>query len=52
MILAAQGLRNPDGGVEKIEDRALEAELRRQARKVQVQSIIAALFLTIFSFYL
>jgi hypothetical protein len=35
-----------DSGEEKIEDEALRMQLRRQARKVQIESIAAAILLT------
>ncbi len=46
MALAARGARNMDTGDEAIEDEAEKAQLRRQARRVHVQSILAALVLT------
>jgi hypothetical protein len=46
VILAARGSRNLDNGEKKIEDETLIARLRRQARKVHVQSILTALLLT------
>ena len=45
------GLRNLDGGEEKIQDRVVELELRSQAHGVHIQSILAALLLTILGFY-
>ena len=46
MRLAAQGLRNMDDGPERIEDPAILAQVRRQARKVYRESIAVALALT------
>lgn len=51
MRLAARGLRNLDSGEEKIQDRAAEMQLRSQAHGVHIQSILAALLLTILGFY-
>lgn len=44
--MAARGARNLDDGELTIEDKALRARLRRQATKVYVESILAALALT------
>ena len=46
MALAARGARNMDAGDEAIEDEAEKVQLHRQARRVHVQSILAALVLT------
>ena len=47
MRLAAQGLCNLDSGEEKIQDGVAEMQLRRQAQRVHIESILAALFLTL-----
>jgi hypothetical protein len=47
--LAARGTRNLDRGEERIDDAALVARLRSQARKVTVQSSLAAAGLTALS---
>jgi hypothetical protein len=44
--LAAQGLREHGGGTEKIDDPWLVAQLRRQAREVHVQAMLAGIALT------
>lgn len=49
MALAARGSRNMDDGEEKIEDSVVIAQLRRQARKVYLQSSLAAIALTALS---
>lgn len=49
MRLAARGSRNLDSGEEKIEDEVVLAQVRRQARKVQVQSFLSAAVLTVLS---
>ncbi|MGH7253355.1 MAG: hypothetical protein ACREIE_06095 [Nitrospiraceae bacterium] len=46
MALAARGSRNLDTGEEKIQDTAVVRELRRQARRVHIESILAATWLT------
>ncbi len=46
MSLAARGARNLDTGVEKLEDEELEAQFRRLARKVYLESILAGVLLT------
>ena len=51
MRLAAQGLRNLDSGEEKIQDGVEEMQLRRQALRVHIESILAALLVTILGFY-
>jgi hypothetical protein len=45
--LAARGARDMDTGVEQIQDDAVLAQVRRQARKVQIESAITAAVLTI-----
>ncbi len=47
MVLAARGARNLDGGDEAIEDEGEMAELRRQARRVYVESVLLAAVLTL-----
>jgi hypothetical protein len=44
--LAARGLRDMDQGKEKIADRAELAQVRRQARKVHLQSFLTAALVT------
>jgi hypothetical protein len=44
--LAAQGLREHGNGVEKVEDSWLAGQLRRQAREIHIESVLAALALT------
>ncbi len=46
MVLAARGTRNLDAGDEPVNDREIEDQLRRQARKVYIESIVMALVLT------
>lgn len=46
MRLAARGARNMDSGVEQIDDDAVTAQIRRQARAVIRKALIAALVLT------
>ena len=46
MGLAARGARNMDNGVEVIEDAAVLARVRRQARSVYLKAILAGLVLT------
>jgi hypothetical protein len=46
VALAARGLRNLDGGAERIEDDAELSAVRARARRVQVQSAIATLVAT------
>lgn len=48
MSLAARGSRNLDTGVERLDDKELEMQLRRQARKVYFESILAGVLLTAF----
>ncbi len=48
MVLAARGARNLDTGEERIADSAVEVQLRRQARKVHIKSILMALLMTAF----
>jgi hypothetical protein len=50
--LAAQGLRNMDGGDEKVSDSPELAALRRQARMVHLQSAVTAIALTVITFFL
>ncbi len=45
MSLAARGARNMDTGVEKIADEEIKKTLRRQARRVYLESIVAGLVL-------
>jgi len=45
--LAARGLRDMDTGPEAIEDPAELAQVRRQARKVHIESAIFATVLTL-----
>lgn len=45
--MAARGARNMDNGVEQLEDDELKAQLRRLARKVYVESIVAGAVLTL-----
>ena len=47
MVLAARGARNLDRGEQKISDPETAAQLRRQARKIHIQSIIVAALLTV-----
>ena len=42
MALAARGSRNLDAGEERIEDETIRRELRRQARKVHIESALFA----------
>jgi hypothetical protein len=44
--LAARGSRNLDSGDEKIEDGSLVTKLHGQARKVHIESVLAAILLT------
>jgi hypothetical protein len=44
--LASRGLRDMDAGTESITDAAILAAVRRQARRVQWKSLIAAALLT------
>lgn len=46
MALASRGQRDMDTGAETIRDAAELAEVRRQARKVQVESTVVAAALT------
>jgi hypothetical protein len=46
VALAARGSRNLDAGEERIEDEATRRELRRQARKVHMESALFAGLLT------
>lgn len=48
-MLAARGSRNLDTGEERIEDQAVALQLRRQARRVHIESIVAAALLTLLS---
>jgi hypothetical protein len=45
--LSARGARNMDSGIEEIKDEAVLAQVRRQARKVNIESMITAAVLTI-----
>lgn len=47
MALAARGLRNLTGKVERIEDEAALAQVRRQARRVTLKALLAAIPLTL-----
>ena len=47
MVLAARGARNLDGGDEAIEEAAVKGQLRRQARRVYVESVLLAAVLTL-----
>jgi len=51
VVLAARGLRNPDSGDEKIEDSTQAMELRRQARRIHIEAIAAAILLTLLVLY-
>jgi hypothetical protein len=44
--LASRGLRDMDGGVERIEDAAVRAQVQRQARRVYVRGVLWATALT------
>jgi hypothetical protein len=46
VALAARGSRNLDTGEERIQDTAVVRQLRRQARRVHIESILAATWLT------
>lgn len=46
MSLAARGSRNMDNGVERIDDERILAQVRRQARKVYIKSLLVAVPLT------
>jgi hypothetical protein len=46
VALAARGSRNLDHGEEHIEDEWLLDQLRRQARKVQVEALLVAALVT------
>lgn len=46
MFLAARGLRNMGDGEEEIEDPEELNQVRRQARRVHIESVLAALALT------
>lgn len=47
MGLAGRSLRNMDTGVEQIEDAEILAQVRRQARKVNILSLVWSIVLTI-----
>lgn len=49
MVLAARGLRHLDGGEEKVEDEEAALQIRRRSYKVHIESILAAIALTILS---
>jgi hypothetical protein len=46
VALAGQGTRNLDSGPEPIADQSERLQVQRQARKVQMEALLAALFLT------
>ncbi|HEY8211089.1 MAG TPA: hypothetical protein VIG99_26580 [Myxococcaceae bacterium] len=46
MNLASRGLRNMDTGMEKVTDSLEVRALRQQARKVYLESLVAAVVLT------
>lgn len=46
MNLASRGLRDMDGGVERIEDAAVRAQVQRQARRVYLRGAAWALVWT------
>jgi hypothetical protein len=46
VALAARGSRNLDTGEEKIQDGAVLRQVRREARRVHIESIVAAAWLT------
>jgi hypothetical protein len=45
--LAARGARNMDTGIEEIKNEAILRQVRRQARKVNIQSAIVGAVLTL-----
>jgi len=45
--LASRGARDMDSGIEKIQDDAVLAQVRKQARKVNIESMVTAAVLTI-----
>jgi hypothetical protein len=45
--LASRSSRNLTGKIEKIEDEAELAQVRRQARKVNIKAFVAAIVLTL-----
>lgn len=47
MSLAARGARNMDLGIEQLDDDELKTQLKRLARKVYIESIIAGIALTV-----
>lgn len=47
MGLASRSSRNLTGTIEKIEDEAELAQVRRQARKVNIEAFLAAIVLTV-----
>ena len=49
MNLASRGLRDLDNGRESISDAAELAQVRRQARRVYLESVLAAVVLTALS---
>ena len=51
MALAARGARNMDAGDEQVSDEAERAQLRRQARRIHVQSVVAGVALTALAFF-
>lgn len=52
MGLSARGSRQLGDKVEKIEDPAELAQVRRQARRVNIKSLLAAILLTLLSLFL
>ena len=52
MVLAARGTRNLDAGDEPVNDAAMEQQLRKQARKVYVESVAMALLLTAIAIFI
>ncbi len=48
--MAARGTRNMDDGELTIEDKAERAQLRRQAAKIYVESVLVAVALTLLLF--
>ncbi len=52
MARAAHGVREVEGKVEKIEDEALVAALRKRSRTLCVQATVAAAVLTAAAYYM
>ena len=46
MSLGSRGLRDLDGGPEKVQDAAERRAIGRQVRKVHIKALVAALVLT------